>query len=321
MMSVSENEALLSVILVTDTYERGREVIDSLARQTIADRIELILVTTSQEEVRKASAGRREFHSVSVVPTDSIVPLSAARAIGVRVATAAFVFIAETHAYPDPDTAAKLIELLSREWSLVVPGFRNANPRNGISWAGFLSDYGAWSRALPAGETSRAPAHDTAFRRSVLLEFGDRLEQALSFGDELYLGMKARNQRVWFEPTAGIQHVNVDRIQHWARERYLSGVLIGGNRSRKWTWSRRLLYACASPLIPFVVLARVQRGVREVSRREHLPIGTIPALVGGAILKVAGEVRGYVFGSRHDHDAGMTAFEVKKLAFNSGEEM
>ena len=319
-MSVSEDEALLSVILATDTYERGRNVIDALARQTIADRIELILITTSAEEVRRAVAGRRDFHSVMILSTDSIVPLSAARAIGVRAATAPYVFIAETHAYPDPDTAAKLVELL-REWSLVVPGFRNANPHKGISWAGFLNDYGAWSRALPAGETQRAPAHNTAFRRSVLMEFGDRLEQALGFGDELYIGMRARGQRVWFEPTAGIQHVNLDRMGHWVSERYLSGVLIGGNRSSKWRWPRRLMYVCASPLIPFVVLARVQRGVREVSRREHLPIGTIPALVGGTILKVAGEVRGYLLGVKHKHETGMTAFEVRKLAFNSGEEM
>ena len=319
-MSVSEKGALLSVILGTDTYERGRNVIDSLGRQTIADHIELILVTSSPDEVRTAARNLSGFHSVTVLLADSIVPLSAARAIGVRAATAPNVFIAETHAYPDPETAAKLVALLSREWSLVVPGFRNANPRNGISWAGFLSDYGAWSRALPAGETKRAPAHDTAFRRSVLMEFGDRLELALSFGDELYVGMHARGHRAWFEPTAGIQHVNLYRIRHWVRERYLSGVLIGGNRSSKWTWSRRLMYVCASPLIPFVVLARVQRGVREVSRREHLPVGTIPALVVGAVLKVAGEVRGYLLGSKNKHETGMTAFEVKKLAFNLGDE-
>src|SRR5437762_647634 len=199
MTGDSENEALLAVILVIDTYERGQSTIEAFVRQTIADRIALILVTTSADAVRTAARSINGLHSVTVISIDSIVPLSAARAVGVRAATAPFVFIAETHAYPDPDAAAKLVALLSGEWSLVVPGFRNANPRNGISWAGFLSDYGAWSRVLPAGETQRAPAHDTALRRSVLMEFGDRLEQALSFGDELYVGMRARGQRTWFE--------------------------------------------------------------------------------------------------------------------------
>ncbi|MFN2603721.1 MAG: glycosyltransferase family 2 protein [Gemmatimonadaceae bacterium] len=320
MTSVSETP-LLSVILAIDTFERGRKVIESLSRQTIADRIELILVTTSPDDVRTAARSFADFHSIVIVSADSIVPLSVPRAIGVRTATAPYVFIAETHAYPDSDTAAKLVDLLTQGWSLVVPGFRNANPRNGISWSGFLSDYGAWSRVLPAGETQRAPAHDTAFRRSVLLDFSDRLEQALGFGDELYLGMRARGQRVWFDPTAGIQHVNLDSVRHWMRERYVAGVLVGGNRSSRWTWTRRLMYVCASPLIPFVVLSRVRRGVREVSRREHLPIGTIPALVAGTILKAAGEVRGYLLGSRQKHETGMTAFEVRKLAFNSGEEI
>jgi hypothetical protein len=321
MMSFSENEAVLAVILATDTYERGRIVIDALARQTIADRIELILVTTSPDEVQTACANREGFHSIRVVPTDSISPLSAARALGVRAAIAPYVFIAETHAYPDPDMAARLVELLSREWSLVIPGIRNANPGNGISWAGFLSDYGAWSRALPAGEIQRAPAHNTAFRRDVLMEFGDRLERAFSFGDELYTGMHARGHRTWFEPAVGVEHVNIDGFRHWLRERYLSGVLIGSTRSREWTWSRRLLYICASPLIPFVVLARVQRGVREVARREHLPAGTLPAIVVAVILKVTGEVRGYLLGAKPEHETEMTGFEVRKLALNSGEEI
>jgi len=39
------------------------------------------------------------------------------------------------------------------------------------------------------------------------------------------------------------------------------------------------------------------------------------------MLKVAGEVRGYLLGAKPEHEARMTAFEVRKLAFNSGEEM
>lgn len=318
MSNSHAGEACVSVILVTDTYETARGVIESLERQTIAKQIEVVLVTASPDELRLQTGDIAAFHSVRIETTQSIVFLGGARGIGVRAATAPIVFIAETHAYPDPDLAATLIGVLSGSWSVAVPGFRNANPEFALSWAAFLSDYGAWSAYLPAGATDRAPSHDVAFRRSVLLEFGDRLEHALTFGDELYLGLRARGHRSYFEPAAGIQHVNLYRFASWARERFLAGVLIGGYRSARWTWRRRLVYACAAPLIPIVILARIQRGVRDTWRQQRLPPGTIPGIVLGAVLKAAGEFRGYILGASDSAEAGMTGYEVRKLAFNSG---
>ena len=321
MTSVTEsNEPLLSVILATDTMGRVERVIESIAAQTIAKQIELILLTTSRidESVRDRIAA--DLHSVKLLDVDSIVPLSVARAKGVRASVAPFIFIAETHAYPDPALAEQLIGALSGEWSVAVPGFRNANPQSGLSWAGFLSDYGAWSQNLDGGEIHRPPAHDTAFRRSVLLEFGDRLDKALTFGDELYLTLQARGQRCYFEPVAGIQHVNISRFRSFVRERYLSGVLVGGYRSERWTLPRRLVYAFGSPLIPIVILSRIRKGVREAGQSHSLPAMTIPALVLGASLKAAGEMRGYLFGAPPSAEEGMTGYEVRKLAFNAGEE-
>jgi hypothetical protein len=320
MRSPAGNGPELSVILATDNFERVRHVVERLGAQTISKKIELVLVTSSPDEVKAHTTLNDTFHSIIVVPLDTVAPLSMSRAAGVRASSGPYIFIAETHAYPDPELAEKIVALLAEGWSVVVPGIRNANPRNRLSWAGFLSDYGAWSRTLPAGEIQRAPAHNIGFRREVLTDFGDRLEQAFGFGDDLFLGLKSRGQRIWFEPVPGIEHVNIDRLGHWVRERFTSGTVIGGTRSKGWTWKRRLLYICASPLIPFVILARVRRGVQEVARRETLPAGTIAAIVGGAFLKIAGEATGYARGPSKEYENRMTAYEIKKLALNSGEE-
>lgn len=319
MIEPNQNEPLLSVILATDNIERVERVIQSFAAQTIAKRIELILVVVSPVDEslhEKLSAG---FHSIETIDVKTIVPLSVARAKGARSATAPFIFIAETHAYPDPALAEKLIDALSAEWSLAVPGFRNANPDSGLSWAGFLNDYGAWSQNLEGGEIQRPPCHDAAFRSSVLLEFGDRLENVLTFGDELFTTLRARGHRAYFEPTAGIQHVNISRFRSFVRERYLSGVLIAGYRGSRWGMARRLAYAAGSPLIPIVLLSRIRKGVRDAGRTHSLPASTIPALVLGAILKAVGESRGYLFGVPHSAEVRMTGYEVRKLAFNDGE--
>jgi hypothetical protein len=316
---ISRSEPLLSVILATDTLDRVESVIDCLAAQTIARQTELVLVMSSPNGSAREQLGQ-QFHSLNIIGVPSMVPLGRARAAGVKAAQAPFVFIIETHAYPDPQLAEKLTAALSGEWSHAVPGFRNGNPDTGLSWVGFLSDYGSWTDNLPAGETEKAPAHNAAFRRSVLLEFGERLEDVLTFGDELYLTLKARGHRSYFEPAAGIQHVNLNRFGPFVRERYLAGVLIGGYRSARWGLIRRVMYACGSPLIPIVTLSRIQKGVRKTARSQSLPAGTIPAIVLGAMVKAAGEMRGYLLGIPESAEEEMTSYEVRKLAFNSGEE-
>ena len=81
-----------------------------------------------------------------------------------------------------------------------------------------------------------------------------------------------------------------------------------------------MAYAFGSPLIPIVTLSRIQKGVRETGRNQSLPRGTIPAIVLGAMVKAAGEMRGYLFGAPESAEEDMTGYEVRKLAFNSGEE-
>jgi hypothetical protein len=299
--------------------DRVGSVIESLSAQTIARQMELVLVTSSPNG-SACEQLEEHFHSLKLVDVPSMVPLGRARAEGVKAAAAPFVFIMETHAYPDPQLAEKLTAALSGEWSHAVPGFRNANPDTGLSWVGFLSDYGGWAQTLPAGETEKAPAHNAAFRRSVLLEFGERLEHVLTFGDELHLTLRARGHKSYFEPAAGIQHVNLNRFRPFVRERYLAGALIGGYRSARWSFIRRMVYVFGSPLIPIVTLSRIQKGVREIARSQSLPAGTFPAIVLGAMVKAAGEMRGYLLGPPESAEEEMTGYEVRKLAFNSGEE-
>lgn len=308
------DDLVFSVILATDNYPRVKRVMESLAAQTIAMQVEIVIV--SIDPVDTAEFADR-FHSVQRLHAPRVSPLSHVRAKGVMAARAPFVFIAETHAYPDPDLLERLAAALSTEWSLAVPGFRNANPQTGLSWAGFISDYGAWAATLPAGETSHPPSHDAAFRRDVLIEFGDRLESALTFGDAMHLTFVERGYKSYFEPAAGIQHVNIERFRSFVQERFLSGVLIGAYRRERWGWGRRLAYAAGSPLIPIVLYSRIRRGVNEIAKRERLPKTAIPSLLFGIVIKAAGECRGYLFGAGKAED-GMTRYEVRKLAVNEG---
>lgn len=308
------SEPKLALILATDTYSTIRPVVDRWRRQAMRKEVELILVAPSTSAVSEAMAHRNEFANIQIV-VDPMTDLSHARAKGIRAATAPLVFVGETHSYPQAGFAEALVAGFSGPWSSVTPAFGNANPKGVLSWAGFLSDYARWADGLPAGEIAEAPLYNAAYQKTVLLQLGDRLAPALSHGDELWLTLRAAGRRVYFQPAARLDHVNVSRPWHWVRERFLAGMLIASHRARRWSLARRLAYIPGSLLIPIVLTWRVVPGIWSTVRKKRLPLATIPMIVIGMIIKSAGEMAGYAGLSSDAAERGMHEYEVHKLAY------
>jgi hypothetical protein len=306
----------MSVVLATDTYATIRPVVERLRQQTVAHKLEIVFVTLSEKDFRAGMRELQEFAAVRIVEIESLVPLGESRAAGVRAATAPLVFLGETHSYPHPTWAETLIAAQAGGWAVIAPGFRNANPIGALSWAGFLSDYGVWNDGLPAGEVDYFPLNNSAFSRSALLEFGGELGAALSHGDQMVIGLRARGRRFYFEPSAQIEHLNVARLKPWMEERFVAGILIAWHRSADWSPARRLVFVCGSPLIPVVLMLRTLTGVRATLRRQRLPAATIPAMIMGSVLKASGEMIGYArWAGEASAEGRMTEYELHKISY------
>jgi hypothetical protein len=176
-------------------------------------------------------------------------------------------------------------------------------------------DYGRWAEGLPAGEIPEAPVYNAAYRRSILLELGDRLSTALGQSDELRLFLRAQGRRTLFEPRARIAHANVALLRHWIMNRFLCGLLIASNRARPWPLLRRLAYVGGFFLIPIVLLRRLLPALRETARGRPLPGGTMAAVLAGLVLRAGGEALGYA-GIWCDYaQRGVHEYEVHKLKY------
>jgi hypothetical protein len=305
----------LSVILVTDAFSTVEPVVRRLRAQSVAEKVELVIVTPSPDLVREQAGSSDALAALRVVGIDGLVPLSRARAAGVRAAAAPVVFVGETHTYPDEGWAEALIDEHANDWRAVVPGFGNANPSGALSWAGFLADYGSWLHSLPSRELSMIPTYNTAYKRAALLELGTRLDVLLTTGDELTVELRADRGRFVFQPSARIDHVNVAQPWPWLVERYLGGLLTANSRMQGWSKRRRLLYAAGSPLIPVVTLSRVAKGVSTARAAHGFSFAVYPALLLSAILSAAGEFVAYLGGSVASGDRQMTEYEIHRLRY------
>jgi glycosyl transferase family 2 len=309
-------EPQMSYILACDRYATIRPVFECLLKQTIKDQLEIVLVTPDPEDMRQALAAGEPFAAVKIVK-NPVVDLAAARAAGVRAASAPIVFIGETHSFPHPELAAIVLNAFNdTKWICVVPSVYNANPQGALSWSGYISDYGRWAEGLPAGEIPTPPIYNAAYRSTMLLELGDKLTSSLGQSDDLEIAVLERGGRTFFEPSARIGHANSRGLRNWILNRLLGGNLVATNRSRHWPVTRRAVYIGGSFLIPVVLLRRLLPGLRQTLQNQPAPRGTLTAIIVGLALRAVGEALGYA-GLLGDYSArGMHEYEVHKLKYS-----
>lgn len=296
-MNAAQREPAISVVIVTDRYASIRSWMASLAAQTLADRIELVIVTPDPDSVPADSETVSRLGTVKVIPAAELRSLSPARARGIRASSAPIVALAENHAFPDPGWAEALLESHEGPWTAVGPGITNANPRRALSWADLMLDYGPWLEPDEGREMVDLPGHNSSYKRAALAQFDGRLEQLLEGEYVLHQEMRKRAMRLWMEPRARIAHLNVTLPSAWLGQRLAAGRRFAAARARGWNPVRRLAYAAGTPLIPLIRLWRLLPVWRRCTRRHDLPGALLLALLVSLAISAIGELLGYLTGS------------------------
>ena len=283
----------LSVVLATRSgWAPVRRTVECVAAQSVADRIELVLVTFGElprDEPPAALAQLAAHRAVSAPQAQSVAEANAA---GVRAAAAPVVVFGEDHAYPEPGWAEALLARHEEPWAVVGPVVRNANPETSVSWSDFVLGYAPFAEGHPGGEVGIAPGHNSSYKREVLLREGDGLESAL-VAEWLFHGrLRAAGERVYLEPRAVIAHVNFGVAGAHAAAVYRGARAGAAARARSWAAPRRAAYALGTPVLPPLRLARLVRALPEEQRRQ-LPRGALTVLVAALVVGAAGEAAGF----------------------------
>jgi hypothetical protein len=289
---------LLSAIVPTP-YKFGaiRRTVRYLAAQTIADRIELVVVCTSKDTLQLDRQVVQGFWGHRVVEIPSVHSVAAGYEAGVRAATAPVVVFCEDHAFPERQWAEHLVAAHREPYAVVGPVLHSANPDTLVSRADFLISYGPWAEPIEAREPAHLPGHNSSYKRDILLGYGDQLRQMLEAESVLHWDLRRRGHGLLLCAAARLAHTNFVQPGMWLNVQYQVGRSFAARRVVGWSIGRRLFYACASPLIPgkrFVSLMTDARRIRGKHRvGPALGIVSLAGLIAGAL----GEAIGYLTGT------------------------
>ena len=297
--------AELSAVLVTDELRTLAEVLGALREQSARERIELVVVAPAGVPVDLEAPELEGFAGVRRVEVGSLVPISAARAAGVRAATAPLVFVGETHAFPRPDFGEAVIAAHRRDVGAVVPAIEIENEHSALGWANHLLNYGPWIAPGRPGDLSRAPAYLTTYKRALLDPLDSELDVLFDAGAGLEERLLAAGHRVVLDPVARVSHAHVSRPRSWVVDRFLGSRIFAAARARSWSRAHRVFYCGCAPLMPVVYVGRTLGTTDWWSRRRRLPRGTLPAVVLGAIVSMVGEVAGCAAGAGSAHSRAL----------------
>jgi hypothetical protein len=297
MNDLDHRAPALSVILATaGGFPSIRTTLRHLQQQTVADRLEVIILAPETNGFGLPPAGATSFHDLKLVRLGTVLPVALVNAEGVRHASAPLVVFAEDHAFPERDWAEALIARHAEDWAAVGPVVRNGNPGTATSWADFLLGYGPWREGREAGQVTMLAGHNCSYKREVLLGQGEKLRQFLTAESVLHEALVKNGQRLFLENRAVISHLSFARPGALLAVQYYHGRQYGACRSRDWPMWKRSIYFLAAPMIPFVRLARIlARGInlpRRVSRLRFFAI-----LLANLVSDAIGQAAGYLCGA------------------------
>jgi hypothetical protein len=310
----------LSLILVTDRYAAIRDVVRWLGRQTVRDRLELVIVTGSAAELEHRG-DLSAFAAVEVVTVgaEELLAVHPARLAGIRAAHAPIVIFGETHSFPEPDYCAALLAAFrDQPWAAVGPGMLAANPQSAIGWSALLLDYGAWLAGGVAEPRPHVAGHNGAYRREVLLAYGDELAALMQADTLLTARMHSDGHRFYFQPAARTLHLNVSRPGPWLVERFAGGREFAAARVKNASLLRRLLFVAGSPLVPAIRLVRIAHQVARIEASHRPGARVLPALLLALAVSALGELCGYAFGSSPWAARRLAEIEVHRSRFVAG---
>lgn len=291
--------SLSAVVVIPDIYETVRKTMDYLKAQTAVDKVEIVFVGPSTQQLELDVSELTNFHSWQFIGIPRVITISRSYCVGIRNARSPVVVLCEDHAFPEAHWAELLIKDHEEQWVVVGPSMRNANPESLVSRADFYQAYGAWAYPMVRKAMESLPAHNSSYKKDILLQFDNQLEDFMEAEYLLHRLLRSKGYELLLEGGTYTAHVNFistfSSWSYWFKKRFYAGRQYASTWSRSWSLARRVVFTMATPLIPFIRLWRIFRYVRRIERPSSYP-SLLSVILSGLIAESYGHILGYIGG-------------------------
>jgi glycosyltransferase involved in cell wall biosynthesis len=272
------------------------ECLMSLERQAKDCGAEVIVVACGTAEYADRIA--QKFPWVRVIHRAERETVPDLRRRGVEAASGDLVAIIEEHCLAAPDWLPRAIEAhAGGDYGVAGGPVMDYNYKRLRDWVVYFCEYNNYFPPWREGEPHDMGSANIAYSRALLLKYKDLL--GLGYW-EVGLHPRLMADGVKFRPAPAmlVYHRGPFNYVYYLKQRYWFSRAFAGARSPYLPASRKIAYCLASPLVPFLLLARMaQRVWRQHCHFEKFT-QALPLLIPVLIVYVAGEVVGYLAGPK-----------------------
>ena len=267
--------------------------LDALARQDDGPSAEVVVVDRCGEETRAALRAR--FPGVQVVAADRDTSIPALRAMGMARARGAMVAILEDHCNVQPGWLRAIARQREAGTQVVGGGVENGSVERAVDWAAFFCEYARFMPPVPRGEVREIAGNNTVYDSAILARLGPEA-RAEAWESFLHARMRALGVPFRSDPDLLVVHKKSFGYLEFLSQRYHYSRSFAGLRLRGSPWWKRVGYACATPLLPPLLMGRLIGTVAR-KRRHGARFARAAPVLGTFFLSWAfGEAAGALFG-------------------------
>jgi len=272
------------------------ECIASVLAQRSAPQFEVLIVDChGPENVARLA---RQFPQVRFVQCKRRETVPYLRRLGVEHARGEIVAIIEEHCLAADNWLAVIAHAFECDCAAVGGPVADYNYDRLRDWVTYFVEYNSYLPPWPEGETWNLSGANLAYRRQVLLENLDCLNDGY-WEATLHPRLLAGGARFRSVPQMAVYHRGPFNYGYYLRQRYLFSRAFSGARRSTLSRTQRVLYLLAAPALPFLLLLRMAS--RVWVKRCHFGkfIAALPLLIPAITTYVIGEWVGYAFGPGH----------------------
>lgn len=291
----SQNPLVSVVIASVNGMPSIGECLDHLVLQGGGHLYEVFVVDRCGEGLRQEVKRRFPQPEIRVIAAPEGTSIPKLRALGMAAANGKTIAILEDHCNVNAhwfDTIARLVEQGCEAMGGPV---RNGAVARLTDWAGFFVEYARFMPPIPPGEVDAIAGNSAVYDRAMLGRLGPELKQEVW---EHFLHGRMRELGVKFvsDPGLEVEHKKEFPFGYFMSQRYHYSRSFAGMRLEGAPPVKRIVYACATVLLPPLLLWRMARILAAKGGQMGRFVAAFPLLLAFMLSYAWGEAMGALGG-------------------------